>query len=249
MSTLTYATKKGPRPWQEDHFFFAPFPTHNPRGLLLAVMDGHNGGGAAERCTQEFPLLLAKESLHEDDVENYLKTLVSKLNKITCDMESGTTLSTACVLEDSDEVIVAILGDSPVIVIDEYGHTHVSPEHNVRTNQRELEAAEARGAIYDGGYIFPEISDHVLYGLQMSRALGNKSLNRILSREPEIYTIRKPRWVLVCSDGVMDHKHENTESLVKELAEMRGHMVAEDIVNWAEQRDLKDNATAVLWRE
>src|SRR3990167_9674146 len=111
---------------------------------------------------------------------------------MTRQFREGSTLSIAWVREDHDEVSVAVLGDSPVIVVDQLGQVHVSPEHNVRTNLAERNAMVARGGSYRNGYVYNQLD----VGFQVSRALGDGDLDRILSREPEIYTIKNPRWVV-----------------------------------------------------
>ena len=134
-----------------------------------------------------------------------------------------------------------------MVVVDKQGAVHISPEHNVRSNLNERKAAEKRGGIYRDGYIWNDLSS-LGSGLQMSRALGDAHLGKILSREPDIYVISNPEWVLVASDGVFDPDHENTSQLIEKVKKYAiRRSTAGDIMKWAESRGLKDNATALVW--
>jgi serine/threonine protein phosphatase PrpC len=176
--------------------------------------------------------------------ETFLRRIVARLCQHTEKFLSGTTLSIALVLEEQDEAVIAVLGDSPIVVIDQSERVHISPEHNVGANLTERQAAVGRGGMYQDGYILNEHGR----GLQLSRALGDANFDGILSREPDIYTIKGPRWVLVGTDGLLDPAHYNTAALATGLAALRSkNVTARGIVDWAMARGLKDNATAVLW--
>src|SRR3989344_3566888 len=163
MGTITTATKKGPRPYQEDRNYETYIP--NQKWQLLAVMDGHNGAEVSNFCVENIHRMIP---LDNPNPENSLASLVANLNSTTRNYEAGSTFSAAIITNKT--VTVAILGDSPVIILDSKGKLHISPEHNVRTNLKEREAAKRRGAYYDpGGYIYLYFSSG---GLQLSRALG-----------------------------------------------------------------------------
>jgi len=242
---ITSAAKQGPRSYQEDfHFHLHISSKSGVRGELLAVMDGHSGAEAAALCAREiknhFRISRAAEA------ETALKRLVKKLAAKTEHMNSGSTLSLALVVYAPLQVSVAILGDSPVVVFDKQSELHLSPEHNVRSNLDERRAAEKRGGFYDRGYIYERGG---IYGLQMSRALGDAHLGEILSREPEVYTIAKPAWVLVASDGLFDPSHKETTGLMEEIKDFAvTGATAEQLMEWADGRELQDNATALVWR-
>jgi serine/threonine protein phosphatase PrpC len=179
-------------------------------------------------------------------VEEALHAFVQMAHVRTAHFRAGSTFSAALILENHKKVSIAVLGDSPVIVLDQDGQLHISPEHNVRSNLKERKAAQKRGGIYRDGYIFTHDETR---GLQMSRALGNAHLNEILLREPDVYTITNPQWILVASDGVFDPGHHNTSSLLEEMRKYAAHRcTADDIMQWAEHRGLHDNATALVWR-
>ena len=244
MSSVTLAIEQGPRSYQEDYYLSMPIKGNGLNGRLLAIMDGHGGKAVAEICAREIGNLFSPYK--DTSPEESLRQLVSKLNSKTVSFRDvGATLSIAFVLEDQRKVSIAIVGDSPVVVLDGKKKLHLSPEHNVRSNAQERRAAELRGGICEGGYLFAKNSDH---GLQISRSLGDAHLGGILSREPDIYTIDDPQWILVASDGLFDPGHRDTHKLLGDIqryAILRS--TARDLMKWAEKRGLKDNATALVW--
>ena len=240
---VTHESRRGPRQCQEDRFVVSRIVNRDCVGWLLGVFDGHEGSAVSEFCADkatDFFNLTSAYNL-EDALKNLMRELVSNTERF----EDGSTASIAFVAESHRRVSIAILGDSPVLVSDRNGQLHVSPEHNVRSNIRERMAAEARGGEYDEGYVYRKGGG---CGIQLSRVLGDSNLGEILSREPEVYTIDSPQWVLVASDGVLDPAHEVNGNLIDEvkiLAQNRSDAGA--IIKWAGGRGLADNATALVW--
>ena len=247
MGKVTYAVRKGPRSYQEDYSCHMPIGNSSCSGWLLAVADGHGGQAVAEMIVQEIPKLFQLKDSAKP--ENALRKLVDSLNKKTAQFSDiGSTLSIACIFENPLTASIAILGDSPVIVLDGEQELHISPEHNIRSNSKELRRVEKRGGICIDGYVFKNDGARGFdYGIQMSRALGDNCLSPVISHKPEIYTIENPRWVLVASDGVFDPAHED-KSVFKEIKEFAiKRASAEDVMQWAEKKGLEDNATDLVW--
>lgn len=247
---VSIAVRQGARPYQEDRHICLRIDNSYLKGWLLAVMDGHsiNGHGGelvAELCAKKIKKLF--RITDEGQAEESLRCLVADLNSQTEPYPEGSTFSAVLLLDNNPKISVAVLGDSPVIVLDQDGNMHVSPEHNVRSNPKERKAAEQRGGIYMKGYIWNDLGS-LGRGLQMGRALGDSYLGKILSREPDVYTIQNPQWALVASDGVFDPGHHNTSHLLEEIKKYAMRCsTAEDIMKWAERRGLEDNATALVW--
>ena len=245
-SEVTSFTLQGPRDYQEDRYFCKRIENSEFYGWLFAVMDGHRGSLVAELCMKEIDGLFKLSNPNRS--EEALQDLVSALNLKTLHCHEGSTFSAACILESHKKVSIAILGDSPVIVADKIGKLNVSPEHNVRSNPEERGAAEKRGGVYLDGYLYIQGGGSFDYGLQMSRTLGDLSLNSVLSREPDIYTIQDPSWILVASDGLIDPSHEDSEIFLEEIKKYaQKHANADDLMQWAKKRGLNDNATALVW--
>lgn len=250
MSTLTTATAKGARGYQEDR----SFTYESEIGTILAVFDGHSGEQTAEWLhvnllpilLEELSTHLLREILSPLEIKAALSRAFKKADKATHNNHAGSTATVVVITPDQSEAFIAVLGDSPVIARDSSGIRHVAPEHNVRTNRAEREAAEDRGGIYGGGYICRGFSGP---GLQMGRAFGDANLGRIISKEPEIYGMPLGEWLLVCSDGVTDPGHsEMAEAVNKIEALVDAGATAQNLVDRAVKIPTEDNATAILWR-
>lgn len=212
----------------------------------MAVMDGHNGDGASEFCFQHID---ENFSIREGkDAEEALRELVSKLANATIDFYAGTCLTVAYVDESMHQVSVAFLGDCPAIVIDTDTQVHVSPVHNVRTNLKERKAAEKRGGYYSrDGYI---MSPNGSYGLQIGRSLGDVQMQGVTSQEPETYTIQKPRFIALVTDGVLEVGQKCSDELIEEFMKLsEANVTATVLLEYTEELlTLIDNATIVLWQ-
>ncbi|MEX2090516.1 MAG: PP2C family serine/threonine-protein phosphatase [Candidatus Paceibacterota bacterium] len=243
MNSPTSVARQGPRPYQEDRHYETYIPDR--KWLLLAIMDGHGGADTADFCEKNIFRMMP---IDKGTPKHSLRALVVNLNSATRQHKTGSTFSGVIISEKQNTASVAILGDSPVVILDDKGQLHISPEHNVRTNIEEREAAIKRGGEYSGGYIWINDGDLGTQGLQMSRALGDVLLGRILSREPETYNVYNPVWVLVASDGLFDPSHKNSKSLLEEMKKFaKSKATADTLMAWAEKRGLEDNATAVVW--
>lgn len=259
---VTFASEKGPRIYQEDRFLvLKPRIEKDFSGWLLAIMDGHGGSSVSEFCFYNLPGAFERASnagrgkVNEEVLAEAIRWLVKQMRKDFCKSAifSGSTLSLVYVDELALIARVAVLGDSPIIIKDSSGKVVVSPEHNVRTNLAEREAAVKRGAVYFRNSVGVGFSD---YGLQLSRALGDYVLESILSREPETYSINlgPESFVLVASNGLLDPGHKNpkplTDSVVASVvAQIEKGATAVDLVKDAiSVRATRDNVTAVLWR-
>ena len=236
----------GERTVQEDRILYRPVSGKTYSGHLLATMDGHGGSEAAEICFRYISSNSFKPtSVHQ--ASNEMRKLFAELHGLTKHLNGGTTVSIACVFESHDAVLCAVLGDSPIFVLNDDGDLHRSPEHNVRSNRWEKRAACARGGSVNGGYLTCPGG----HQLQMSRALGNQRLDSVLSREPQTYWVRKPRWILVGSDGILDSGHESDPRVLPRrfLGLCADRASAKRIINWVKRPGHKvdDNASAVVW--
>lgn len=234
MQTISMDTQVGERPYQEDRMVV----NYNSARTLLAVIDGHGGSETAEYVHEHLPELFR--------TYNDLSRVFAHLATETALNEDGAAVSVVVYDKDFSLAQVAILGDSLVVIRDAAGLLNVSPEHNVRSNPAEADAACARGGIISGGYLFSGFSGQ---GLQMSRALGDASLSSVLNREPEIYSVAlgPNSFILLGTDGVFDPGHEGLD--LKPIIEMIDNGAnAYGIVSRAINLPTHDNATAILVR-
>jgi serine/threonine protein phosphatase PrpC len=240
---MTHAAEKGTRRYQEDRHVVYWVPEE---GYLLAVFDGHGGAECAEYCSKRLVALYheVRNGLLVPNFESIMMIMFRVLNKETQHMGSGCAASIAIIKADGSEVVVGVLGDAPVLVKRDDGQFWLAPEHNVRSNVNEAEQAKKRGGFVSGGYLFETYSGG---GLQMSRALGDTDLDKVLLREPEIFRIPlgPQSWVLVGSDGLFDPSHQ--KSPTSEIAlEIENHATAEILVRDALAVPTEDNVTAIL---
>jgi len=233
---ISKATAKGLRTYQEDRSFVLT----TERGMYMGVFDGHGGDECAEYCVNRMPDILAEfpDAMPCD--------ILNTLNNETRDMYAGCTASVVFIPNGETAVHVAVLGDSPVIVKGADRPIWVSPEHNVRTNKAEADAAMARGGFVSGGYLFANYSGN---GLQMTRALGDASLDKVLSRIPEVFSwvLGAGSFVLVATDGALDPSHGNGDKDVYDIVDLiEAGADAQKIVDRALAIPTRDNVTALL---
>ena len=245
---LTFETAQGARSHQEDR---AVHVWIEKKGWLLAVFDGHRGAEVAEKASEA--LLPAFESAWKaspEDISAILHRTVGSLVELTKDDMAGTTASIVFIPENVQYVSWAVLGDSPIAVLDSENRIHIGPDHNVRTNPEERAAALKRGGNYDGGYLGdPNLPD---IGLQMARSLGDADLSRVLSREPDIpdVSIPHPKIVLTGTDGIISPSGGSSrEQLSRLLLLAKEGADAEALVQDALRRQIGDNVTVILWNK
>ena len=249
--SVSRAQAQGPREAQEDSILYIPFRNAGGgRCHLLGVMDGHGGkgidGGEVSRyCKEQIPNLINPKAAH---MGKEFMRLVEELDARTSLAEMGSTLSLAWIDESEQSVTTAVLGDSPVIVVDASGKVRLSEMHNVR-NTFELEAALRRGAIFHDGYLVkvPEGD-----GLQLTRSLGDNYFRRILNQTPVIsrYVLGEKSLVMIGSDGLFDIQYDalDTDVVQATVAEAQKKRSARGVLRWSKKQGLLDNTSLILWR-
>jgi len=243
--SLTAASEKGLRSYQEDRHVVYSLD----EGLLLAVFDGHGGHETSHHCSERLIAIFheVRNRLLVVNFENLIYEVFRVLNKETQHSNSGAAASIVFLPESGKEAIVGILGDAPVLIKQANGQIWLSPEHNVRSNKKEAEAAQGRGGFIQGGYLYSSYSGG---GLQMSRALGDVSLDKVLSREPEIFRIplNPKSFVLVATDGLFDPSHMSDDPATDIANEIEAGADAKKLVQNALAVPTGDNVTAILAR-
>jgi len=247
---VSSASAQGDRSHQEDYLVREWITLPGGSGWLLGVFDGHRGASTSELASLAFIGLFEKYfRAQPGDVQAALLAAFEALDEMTRDHRSGSTASVVFIQEDSGTVTLAVLGDSPVAVLDGQGKIHNGPDHNIRRNLEERSAAEARGGIYAGGYLEDAQSPGV--GLQMTRALGDFELSRVLVRQPEIKKIDlgEKGLVIVGTDGLLSPEAgSNAEQMTKLLDLVQKGAAAKALVDDALARHTGDNVTAIVWR-
>lgn len=235
---ITSAQIKGRRPYQEDR---SVVYVKSNGDAVLAVFDGHGGSVVSELAALALPKIF--EASHN------IYDIFTALDNLTANQAQGSTASIAVIT--SSCVNIGTLGDSPVAVYNpDNSLLYLNPEHNVRSNQEEAEAALVRGGTIMQGYLFNDYSDLAGHGIQMSRVLGDAHLRRVTSHTPEVSVIvRKPGLkLLLGTDGLLDPAHMSSrDSDIFKFGNMIGDGVnAEELVN--SLNDPHDNVTAIIAR-
>lgn len=247
---LSTASERGLRDYNEDRFI-----THvDMEGTLVAVFDGHGGSDTANlvsKSVAEFFVDSMDVYGEGNNPKGALEETIARLAKIAGNNRSGSTASLVFIPSEGETAFTAVLGDSPIL-IGNATDLWVGPDHNVRTNEAEADAVIERGGTITNGYAMNGFSGD---GLQMGRALGDRSLARILSTKPEIneVPITEGGFILVATDGVFDPGHREQAASVKLVTGLmrsnsHGLFSANDIVLNALDRKTGDNVTAVVVR-
>ncbi len=247
---VTHATTQGGRSHQEDRYVEEWIDdVGGISGWLLAVFDGHRSAEtSALAADQLVPLFKYQLETNSVPMTALFETVFATLRDLTVDHLSGSTASIAFISADAQEVTIGVLGDSPIAILDAQGQMFLGADHNVRTNLQERSAAEERGGVYREGYL--EDRRQPGTGLQMGRALGDRELDRILSRSPDIQTIPLGGRgiVMVGSDGLLVPLNPLPSQLRTLLSLIQQGGSADVVVQNAMTRAIGDNITALVWK-
>ena len=250
---ITFASAQGARPRQEDRILcarIAPLQTASVAGRLLAIFDGHGGSKAADRAAGAVEAAFRSAgAAHPGDPSCALRETFRSLVNLTQDLECGTTATLLYLPEDAASAHLAVLGDSPAAFTNEMGQWVLGPDHNIRSNPDEKAAAWARGADFENGYLYDP--ENPGFELQMARSLGDRSLNRVLNREPEILSVRLGAggFGLVASDGILNPREgPPAPQLERLMALVRDGADAPALAEDARRRQTGDNVSVIVWR-
>jgi serine/threonine protein phosphatase PrpC len=244
VSHVTAATVQGARARQEDCWVIAPVSAKQFSGHLLAIFDGHGGPQVAEQARALLAPVFLKAFAEEAGPSRALRAAVAALSEATKNETPGSTASVALVNESS--LTVAVLGDSPVAWLDANQEFHSAALHNARSNLEERQKAVGRGAVYTDGYLEDPLDPG--WQLQMSRALGDASLRRILDRSPDLYEGTSGPVLLLASDGLLSPSAPVESQMRGFIDEVLKGATAATLVEDAVRRRTGDNATVILWR-
>lgn len=251
---ITSAQMQGPRPYQEDCMVQYVGSDGN---YLLAVFDGHGGAECAVAAMNYAGAAYEDNLLTTKTNEGHLLAIIHDIGEVVNKMDSGSTASIVLIDKDFTTATVGILGDSPVYIKTTDGF-FLSDEHNVRTNVKEKEALIARGGAvtWDGNYAY-DPQDFSLAnkgrGLQMTRALGDYHLDRILLREPSISVVplTDDSVILIGSDGLFDPSHMDGGQSFKDIQYMLSNpnVGADQLIKFRETYGAGDNVSAIVVRK
>lgn len=216
----------------------------------VAVLDGHGpDNDAVDHVFSCLPKLIGN-IVARAEAATILRSVFSALAEETSGYRSGTTCSVALLYPNGD-VTNAVLGDSPIIARRDAKQLFISEEHNIRSNASERAAAETRGGVCEGGYLYTPTSRH---GLQIARAFGDRELAKVLSREPSIesFNVASGYYLFLCSDGFISLSDKiYPVQVLKCFERIENGETAEEIIVWPagmEQTKHKDDSTLIICR-
>ncbi|OHT04302.1 protein phosphatase 2C [Tritrichomonas foetus] len=193
-SLAGYSEMIGTRPSMEDSIIVRP-------GIfddidLYAIFDGHKGHQTATICTFELSrqFTLSNASFSEEYVLIACENLVKSLKAMK--LQDGATM--ALTLVSQNEVIIAHLGDSRVMLITKSGEVrHVTSDHKPE-NPEELDRILKKGG---------KVVKGRLGGLlAMSRSLGDFELkcNYCIPTVSRLQLTDEDKWIVIACDGLFD---------------------------------------------
>lgn len=244
------ATAQGARPYQEDRFIAERVQVGKQSYYIFAIMDGHSGGGTAEYCREHLVSIFEKVMGSAPAFDGKVLTdVVKELAERTNQMFAGSVLSLVITENPFHTAFIAVLGDSIVAIKNKSGDMFIAPEHNVRSNLAERNAAISRGGVYVNGYIWSRGGK----GLQMSRSLGDSLIGEIVSREPEIFEVElgEESIILVASDGLLDPAHlQEPAVIIQEVMRLieLGETAKQLVHTATEVEQTNDNVTVMIAR-
>ncbi len=252
--SVTSASETGARATQEDRVVAERVRLADRDVWILAVLDGHGGDGAAHACAAALPTLL-QESWHDADgsMSEALNLTVGKLAELADKAEGGTALSVAIVDERASAVCAATVGDSPIVVETADGDLW-SPSRHHASNREQRQRAIARGAVFQGGYLFNRArdgeADKERGAIILCRALGAGRFPFVdATPDSEMMDVGPRSFVLVGSDGLLVMTARWSEAAFASFVrtQVKVGWTARDFVRDALNVAARDNISAVLW--
>lgn len=245
--SVSHGVAQGLRPTQEDRAAVVRLELPSLDGWLLGVMDGHGGADTAHLCADRIePAFLDAYEASDGAVEPALRELVRRLDEATRDLDPGSSLTVACIAEDTERAFFAVVGDSPVLFRDADDRIRLGPVHNVGVDDDGLRRALDHGALHRGGYLVDPASGS---GVALTRALGDRPLT-FLDRTPDLLEtdLHRHSFVLLASDGLYAWPDVDVARQAELLAERVDEGVDADGLCTEIGATATDNVTAVLWK-
>jgi len=198
--------KGNQRETMEDRIVFRQWQSLNNQFWMFLVMDGHGGTNTARFVAAHFLPYWEKAWPVTRKVRACIAQVFRDLHEGTKNFDDGSTVTLLLFHQyksHTPQTWVAHLGDSSVVGIRKSSSDDVIVQRLTRDHKVHLKRERARlpsdveikdGYIYDNGE-----------GLNMTRALGDSALGRLLTREPDIRHLTN-RWdvIVVASDGLWD---------------------------------------------
>ena len=250
---ISTAQCQGSRLSQEDRFI-----TMNMNyGWLAVVCDGHGLPDATENVILNVANIIHAEyrTAIDKDEKKIFRRVFKKLHELTCDLENGTTVSLVLVKPIDRDInnqrqlraTLVSLGDSPLSLLDGGKYTHM-PMHTAQfcaVDQRRIE--KNKSGHIEGGYLYSNNLHPRAGGIAITRSLGDKKFDSVLSRLPAIkcFDISTEAVIVLASDGILKsaEPHKVKATMRDVIKKVKNGFSAEDILNADD--GTRDNATLI----
>ena len=240
MYDFGYLACQGTRKTMEDYLSITGHILGDKHSALFAIYDGHGGSNCSQYCSEHFSSIFASKYKQNHNVLDIINSTITDVNQECMSKwpEQGTTLS--LLFCDNNDITIANLGDSKVMLFQK-GQKPVcaTVDHRISNKvERDLVEKRNKWAIY---------ADKICGRLSLSRCIGDKPYDDCLSREPNVYKLKKEKGlrIVMASDGIWDFVRE--EEINKIVWSCNSPVEAsKQIKNAATRRFSRDNMSVIV---
>jgi serine/threonine protein phosphatase PrpC len=221
-------------PYTEDAHARFSFDNYD----FLVIADGHNGYQLSRLAVALAEIHLKSFiRLNEENIPLGLQKLFEFIHKETKLLKGGTTFNLAIIDKQYNELYVANLGDSPLMVLRKNKLLFKTVDHDANN-------IDERARIFkidpNHIFIFDNPSWRLKTNLMTSRGFGDKNSDipiGVISRVPDITVLNLlPNDLIIqCSDGLMESFHSEV-SMLAGMDELR----VPEIIEFINQLNLND---------
>ncbi|KAJ1284354.1 hypothetical protein BS78_03G197100 [Paspalum vaginatum] len=240
-----YSSIRGRRASMQDFYSIESSRIDDKQINFFGVFDGHGGTRAAGYLKEHlFENLLKHPAFIADTKsaisETYKKTDADFLDADKCNIQDGSTASTAILV--GSHLYVANVGDSRAVISKAGKAIALSDDHKPNRSDEQKRIEDAGGVVtWSGTWRVGGI-------LAMSRAFGNRLLKRFVVADPEIQDQEIDgdlEFLILASDGLWDVvPNEHAVAFVKD--EDGPEAAARKLTDIAFRRGSTDNITCIV---
>lgn len=232
---VSFAELCGHREFMEDSIVISTNVRDNLD--LFCVFDGHGGSFTSSFCSYEITQIIKSSSFKFDESSIY--SLCEELNESVRKQKftDGSTL--AMTLISDNEIIIAHLGDSRIVLIEEDGSIrHSTIDHKPDSRPEFERILNEKGKVQKG---------RINGILAISRSLGDFSIPGI-GTTPDVIRLKilpKDKWIILGCDGLFDVITDKDISRIS-LRARNPRDLAYDLRNIAYHRLSPDNISVIV---
>ena len=236
------AQAQGLSPSMEDAHRIIPDMGGKRGALFAAVFDGHGRAEASQIAAREVPELFQRALKGGFSVEEAFHSAYIEVDRSIKGVTSSGTTASSIYLE-RDRIHYAHVGDSRIVLASGSEALALTRDHKA-TDPEEKAQLQARGGRFWGNYVVLPTG----MGLAMSRALGDRDFEGLISRTPDVGShilTARDRLIIIGCDGLWDVlTNQDAASIAGSEADAQS--AADALVRAALAAGSSDNVTAIL---